>query len=158
MTDDWKPVGLYNVVDRPEYNCSLEEFRNGPHQMMFIHLTVHQWTKQALKIMKREFALLREHVTCPLYGAGDVDDDKWSSFVKLFGFKFLRNVNCTDGKQRRLFIHIKDDKKNEFKQTDHTVVPIVPVGTVERAAAVPVNSVQRREHSAQSSADGNPSQ
>src|SRR6187455_3003038 len=118
MTSDWKHIEEYTVVDCPEYYCGLEEFRRGDDQMMFIHMTVHQWSKAALTKAKREFKLLRQCVTCPIYSCGpmypndEADVKKWESFVKLFGFKFLTNAMCTDGKQRRVFIHLTDDNKN----------------------------------------------
>jgi hypothetical protein len=155
MTEDWKSVANYTVVDRPEYFCDLEEFRRGDDQMMFIHLQVRKWSKETLAIAKREFNLLRQFVTCPLYGAGEVDDEKWSSFVKLFGFKFLQNVICTDGKTRRLFIHIKDDKKNEFK-TNHPVVSTVNDAAVVRTSPVSEPSVLGSVRRSGESADSNP--
>lgn len=152
MLDDWKSIDEHTVVDCPEYYCGLEEFRRGQDQMMFIHFTVHQWSKATLKKAKREFDLLRQCVTCPLYGCGEVDDKKWESFVKLFGFQFLTDAICTDGKKRRVFIHIKDDDKNEFKQTTNATV--VSVGPVERTTAVPVASVQRSEQRLQPGENG----
>jgi hypothetical protein len=149
LLDDWKFVADHKVVDHPEYTCLLEEFRRGQDQMMFIHFEVHKWSKETLKLAKKEFALLRQFVTCPLYGCGEVDDEKWANFVKLFGFKFLTNAICTDGKSRRVFIHLTDDKKkNEQKQSNTNSV--VSVSPVECSAAVPVASVPRSAELVQS--------
>src|SRR6187455_1070457 len=96
---DWKDCGETTAVERPEYYCGLQEFRRGDDQMVFIHLTVRKWSKKTLKLALHDFALLRQFVTCPLYCAGEVDDKKFANWVRLFGFKFLTQAICTDGKE-----------------------------------------------------------
>lgn len=101
------------MLDTPEYVFEVQEFKRGTDQMVFIHLHIHKWTLSVLKRICREFAVFRKCVDVPLYAIAEWDDEKWAHFVSLFGFKFLNDVNCTDGKRRRLFIHLKDFEENE---------------------------------------------
>lgn len=106
--EGWRSVREDVAVDNPDYFCSLEEYRSSDNeQMVFIHATVKKpFTKELLKRFKGEFALLRKHTTgIPLFACADLDDHKWSSFVKLFGFKPLSTAVCTDGKTRRIYWH-----------------------------------------------------
>lgn len=106
MPDDWHSVREDIVLDHPEYQLSLEEYRRGEDQMVFIHLYVWKdWSAKLLKRFMHEWKILRKHVTCPLYACADIDDDKWSKFVQLFGFKPLSEAICTDGKTRRIYWH-----------------------------------------------------
>jgi hypothetical protein len=152
---DWKLVGYHEVRDTPDYHCGMDEYRRGKDQMMFIHFTFHNFTKKTLKQALAEFKLLRECVTCPLYACADHDDDKWRAFVKLFGFKPLIVGKCTDGKQRNIYIHIKEEPNNGRRLTDNPTV--LGQRTVERTAAVPEASIQRRtDGTRQSAASASP--
>lgn len=106
--DDWKNVGGPVVIDCPEFFFDLNEFQRGDDHMVFAHLTVHKWSLTVLKRILQDFAVFRTHVTCPLYALGSQDDEKWAAFVALLGFKFLTNVICENGEQRRLFMNFKD--------------------------------------------------
>jgi hypothetical protein len=107
---DWQKVGEWTPIDSPEYLFEVEEYRNGDKQMVFIHLHIWKWTISVLKRIRRDFNLFRQCVPCPIYTCGTADDDKFERFVSLFGWKPLTTIPCTDGKTRRLFIHINDNK------------------------------------------------
>jgi hypothetical protein len=101
----WQHIATHIPVNRPEYRWELDEYRNdADEQMMFAHLTVFKLTPSLIKQMLATWRLFREHVQCPLFAIGEVDDDKWSRFVSLFGFKFLMEVVCENGQHRRMFI------------------------------------------------------
>lgn len=113
--EGWRSVREDVGIDNEDYFVSLEEFRNiedPSKQMVFIHLTVKtKFSKELLKRFKHEFTLLRKHTAgVPIFALAADDDDKWSSFVKLFGFKLLSSANCTDGKTRRIFWHQGNDQ------------------------------------------------
>lgn len=117
QSEDWKFIEDTIVVDDADYICELSEYRRGADQMVFIHLTVRKWSLRVLKRLLHEFYLLREHVTCPLYAnPGPDDSGKWEAFVELLGFKFLTNVVCKNGQQRKLFVHIKNNKAMNVSQ------------------------------------------
>jgi hypothetical protein len=122
IDENWKQVSNHIICKRPEYIFELDEHRNGDAQMIFVHVTVHKWSKSTLKEMLSVFRTFRECVTCPLYAVGEVDDDKWASFVSLFGFRpLLDQVVCINGERRRLFVHLKQEQKNErLEQIRHT--------------------------------------
>lgn len=110
--DTWKSIREDIVLDHPEYELALEEFRNGPHQMVFIHLWVRKdWSKKLLKRFLYEWRVLRKHVTCPLYAAADTQDHKWEHFISLFGFKPL-TVAIWNGEPRRIYWHQNNDQFN----------------------------------------------
>ena len=112
---DWRFVREDVVFDYPEYRLALEEWRNGDQQMIFVALLVYYWSATMLKRFRREWAALRQHVTCPLYVWADVDDKKWERFVSLFGFKPF-TVAIQDGKRRRIFWHTNDFIDTTTKQ------------------------------------------
>lgn len=115
----WRALEEVVLIDKAEYHFAVEEFRCKEDQMVFLHLTVHQWTPAVYKEILRNWKLFRECVTCPLYAVGD---DKhpatWERFVSRLGFKPLMNVVCENGVERRLFIHLKE-KQDEFIHTEH---------------------------------------
>jgi hypothetical protein len=146
MTDDWIRIGETVAIENPEYELALEEYRRGADQMVFIHLWVKKdWSLALLKRFKHEFSVLRQHVTCPLYACSEADDDKWSKFVTLFGFKPLSEALCTDGVTRRIYWH----QGNDLLKT--TNANTVHAGTLVSSAAVPDDSLQRRADGAQPS-------
>ena len=143
MTADWQFMGEWTVVERPEYISEIGEYRRGEDQMVFLHMKIHKFSPRVLKQALADFKLLREFVTCPLYACGEVDDDKFEKWCRLFGFQYLSTALCTDGKQRRIFINFKDGNKNEFKQTANHVVPDARYAAVECSTAVSDPGVQR---------------
>jgi hypothetical protein len=112
MMNAWVPQEEVTVHDKPEYFFALEEFRRsrasdaGTDQMVFLHLTVHEWKPSVFKEILRNWKIFRKHVTCPLYVVGGVEDvEKWEAFVSLLGFKPFIDVVLENGRSRRLFVH-----------------------------------------------------
>jgi hypothetical protein len=127
--DDWIRIGETIAIDNNEYELALEEFRRGDDQMVFIHLWVKKdWSLALLKRFKYEFGVLRQHIKCPLYAMSEADDDKWSKFVTLFGFKPLSEALCTDGVSRRIYWHQGNDLFIT-KNNDAVVDESRPLGT-----------------------------
>lgn len=116
MIDGWTLVSEQKLIDCPEYLFELEEYRCGEKQMVFVHLHVWKWSKGLLKRLQDVFAKFRECVPGPIFTAGTHDDDKFLRFVSLFGWKPFTTIPCTDGKTRRLFIHIKNQKNTNVFQ------------------------------------------
>lgn len=105
LPEDWKRVAHHPAIDDPDFTLSLEEYRNGAHQMMFIDLGVRRWSPGMLRRFADGWKIFRKHITCPLFAFPDVDDGKWEKFVTRFGFKPLSTIQCTDGSFRRIFWH-----------------------------------------------------
>jgi hypothetical protein len=86
----WSSTNRWVLIDRPEYKFEVEELRSGSgEQMIFIHLQVNKWSKSTLKQMLSEFRLFREMQDVPLFATSPTPDEKWKSFVSLFGFEPL---------------------------------------------------------------------
>lgn len=105
----WQRVAEYTAHETPEYRFDLDEYRDGDKQMLFVHLAVTHCSPTTFREMRHVWSKFREVVTCPVYALGPDEDDKFANFVGLFGFKFLREVQCENGEQRRLFINVKDN-------------------------------------------------
>ena len=102
--DGWARVREDVALQTPEYKASLEVFERGGDQMVFIHLYVFApWSRTLLVRMQREWAFLRQHITCTLFARPDNDDAQWEHFIRLFGFKFLTVADFEDGSRRRIF-------------------------------------------------------
>lgn len=115
----WTPQGEVPIIDCPDYYFSLEEFRRGEDQMVFVHVNVYRWTASVFKEILRNWRLFRQHVVCPLFAvAGEDSSEKWERFVSRLGFKFHSNVVCENGAERRLFVHILDKNDERFIQSN----------------------------------------
>lgn len=110
--EGWHKEATWIVLDRPEYVFTLDEFKKGDKQMLFVHLKVYKHTKEVLTQLLAEWRLFRKCVTCPVYCHGINDDEKFHRFVSLFGWKQLCKAKCPDGKERRIYIHLTADNKN----------------------------------------------
>jgi hypothetical protein len=73
--------------------------------MTFVHLDVYYMSKEILKRLDKQWRLWRQCVPVVLYAISDDDEDVWAKFVKRFGFQYLSDIGCTDGKTRRLFVN-----------------------------------------------------
>lgn len=99
-------VATHTVQDNDAYCLTLNEYRRGDDQFIMTHFSVKHFSLSTLKRMKREWSVLRECVSAPLYAVcNDGDEDKWVHFVSAFGFKPTgKNISCNNGATRRLFI------------------------------------------------------
>lgn len=114
----WQRVSEVIPVDDDDYQLRLTEERSGDNSMVFIHLKVKRWTSSVLKRLLRDFKLLRQHVTCPLFCYADDDDEKWEHFVTHFGFRPLTTVLLNNGEARRLFFSETTPHELQRKQED----------------------------------------
>lgn len=100
--EGWEPRVI--VVDEPEYTASIQTYDPGNgHKMTFAHLDVFYMGPDVFKRLRRQFKLFREHVPVVLYCMGNEDSSKYERFLSYFGFKYLKEVACTDGRTRRLY-------------------------------------------------------
>jgi hypothetical protein len=94
------------VLDEPEYTASYHITDLGEGRLMtFVHLDVYYMSKEILKRLDKQWRLWRQCVPVVLYAISDDDEDVWAKFVKRFGFQYLSDIGCTDGKTRRLFVN-----------------------------------------------------
>lgn len=102
-------VAIYTAHETPDVTFQLEEYRDAEgQQMLLAHLTVHQWTVQSLKRIRRDWALFRQIIKTPLFASPMEDDPRWVKFVTLMGWRPFSTVLCHDGVERPLFIHKVD--------------------------------------------------
>jgi hypothetical protein len=85
------------VAIQPAYTIYYEEYEH----RTFTHADVYKWTPVIAKEFKMVHALLQQIHSDPFYCL--VDNPKLEKFVKFLGYKFLKEVICTDGAIRRIF-------------------------------------------------------
>lgn len=144
----WVPQGEVPIIDCPDYYWSLEEFRRGEDQMVFVHLTVRKWTPRVWRNLQHVWSLFRKCVVCPLWAVSEDGTPKFEHFVSRLGFEFHSNVVCENGAERRLFVHLIDRKNVRPISTTDYKQPIseldVHVQPVERTVSVSDAGVPRR--------------
>lgn len=95
------------VADEPEFTISYHVQELGEGQVMtFVHLDVYYFSASILRRIKELYERFRtfdDSVT--LFCMGEEDDNKFAKFVSHLGFEYLRDIPCTDGKTRRLFVN-----------------------------------------------------
>lgn len=82
---------------QPAYTIYYEEYDD----RTFTHADVYRWTPTIAKEFKMVHTLLQQIHGDPFYCL--VDNPKLEKFVDGLGYKFLREVTCTDGVIRRIF-------------------------------------------------------
>jgi hypothetical protein len=105
------PGQRFVVWDEPEYTAEMHIEDLDGELMHFFHLDVFYFSPRILRQMVKQWIVFREHVPVVLFCMGDEDDDKWKRFISHFGFQYLRDVPCTDGKTRRIFINLGPTKE-----------------------------------------------
>jgi hypothetical protein len=94
------------VLDPPEYTASYHTVDLGEGCVMtFAHLDVYYFSPAVLRDLREKWRIFRENVDCALFRMGDNDDAKFERFIRMFGFQYVSEVECTDGKTRRLFVN-----------------------------------------------------
>jgi len=93
------------IWDQPEYTASTHVADLGEGQLMtFFHVDVYFLSKEILQDMLQRWQVFRKTVPIVLFAMGEVDDEKFHRFVSLVGFQKLKEIPCTDGKTRRLYV------------------------------------------------------
>lgn len=94
------------IWSEPEYDADMHVEDLGEGRLMhFLHLDVYYFSSSILRQMLKQWRMFRSNVTGPLFCMGDVDDDKFARFIAHFSFQYLREIPCTDGQMRRLFVN-----------------------------------------------------
>jgi len=100
------PGMRFVVWDGTEYIAEMHYEDLGEGRLMpFFHLDVFYFSPEILKRMLKEWEEHRHTVPTPLFCMGEEDDEKFSRFISKFGFQYLTDCPCTDGKTRRLFVN-----------------------------------------------------
>jgi hypothetical protein len=102
-----KLVAQHVAHDTDYCKFEIEEYRTDEgHPMLLAHLHVKQWSPSALKKIRHDWKVFRQHITAPLFATPMVDDDKWRKFVTLMGWRPTgQMVLCRDGIERPIYIH-----------------------------------------------------
>lgn len=69
-----------------EYTLSIEAVQVGGEPMRFIHCEVRRWSARVAVKLRHDVITLAGAIGAPLYAYKLEPDDKWRSFVALFGF------------------------------------------------------------------------
>lgn len=79
-------------------------------RMPFFHLQVWFLNHNVLRDMLKEWKAFRTRTPDRIFTMADVDTPALDRLRLKFGFKFLAEIPCTDGKVRRLFVHDASDE------------------------------------------------
>lgn len=102
-------VRQYLAHETSDYTFELDEYRDEHgQQLMLSHIRMKRWSASVLKRLLRDWRVLRQCVTCPLFACPQVDDARWVKFVTRLGYRPLQKIICNDGLERPLYIHTTD--------------------------------------------------
>lgn len=91
------------VIIKPEYTVSFERYLG----LTFIHCSVVKWSPAVRKRLMDDFLSLVYLHDDPIYAVHEIGDEKHLKFLRLFGFKFVKQVKSTDLKLREIFVRSK---------------------------------------------------
>jgi len=92
--------------DQPEYTASIHEAKLSEEvTMTFFHLDVFYLDHKILKEMRQRWKEFREVFPVVLFTMGDNDTKALNRLREMFGFQYLKDIPCSDGKSRRLYVH-----------------------------------------------------
>lgn len=80
-------------------------------EMTFFHLDVYYMSPSVLKSMLRAWREYRHTLPQRLFTMGDQDTDALDRLRERFGFRYLNDIPCTDGRIRRLYVHFGPTKE-----------------------------------------------
>ena len=104
--NDFTFVQRYPARTTEDYLFEIDEYRRASgEQFLLAHIRVHHWSASVCKRILKEWRVLRQCVTAPLFACPELDDERWRKFVSMLGFKPLQQVICNNGATRPLFIH-----------------------------------------------------
>lgn len=92
------------VMERKYYTVEYEQVEN--HTT--IHCDVHKYSKTIRKQLLKDLDLLMSMRQSPLI-AVHMDNKKHRKFLEMMGFEILVNGECSDGKNRDIYILDKQD-------------------------------------------------
>lgn len=107
MTNDvpetTEPVLVYDGTD---YIASYTTYvlDNGP--MVMFHLDVFYFSHTVLRDMEQKWAVFRSVFKNPIFCHLEDDTERGLRFLSRFGFVPVGEVPCTDGKSRRVYVHL----------------------------------------------------
>lgn len=95
------------LYESPEMEASVHWVVMDGRYMPFFHLEVFEpWSMWLFRTSKKRFAeWLAKWKQFPLFTYSDEDSEVLDRLRVHFGFEYLRDVPCSDGKIRRLFVH-----------------------------------------------------
>ena len=104
--NQWHQTDRIQVWSEVEYDAFVDAYiLPDGQEMIFFHLETFRMSKDVLKSMKRAWEVFRTANTMPLFVMQDVETPAHRRLVEMFGFQYLREVPCTDGLTRNLFVH-----------------------------------------------------
>jgi hypothetical protein len=72
----------------------------------FAHVYIWSFSPSTLRRIKEQWQAKRPLMPRILMAQGDVTDDKWVRWVRMFGFHpLIENVPCTDGELRNIYVN-----------------------------------------------------
>lgn len=108
MIDDAAPDPTPRITlwEDPDFYASMDARDMGDGALMwFFHLDVHRMTPGVLKRMLRAWTSIRRDNPGLLFTMAIQDSDALDRLRLMFGYQYLRDVPCTDGNVRKLYVH-----------------------------------------------------
>lgn len=97
-------VAIYECI---EFEASVHWAVIDGNFMPFFHLEVFEpWTPRMFRHAKRTFdRWISDWKQFPMFTMADEDSEVLDRLREHFGFTFFKEIPCSDGKNRRLFVH-----------------------------------------------------
>lgn len=96
------------IYERPEMEASVQWFAVGPGQYMpFFHFDLHErWSVWLFRHAKKKFdSWIADWKSFPIFTHAEEDSEVLDRLREHFGFTYFGEIPCTDGKNRRLYVH-----------------------------------------------------
>jgi hypothetical protein len=86
----------------------------GQCRVPFMHLSVASPTSpRVMRELKELWGRLQWDLPPIMFAAATVDDDRITRLARWFGFQYLSTAPCSDGKERRIFVHYRPTNKEK---------------------------------------------
>jgi hypothetical protein len=107
MTDDlYEETERVLVWSEVEYDASVHALKlPDGEEMLFFHLDVFYMSPSVMKSMLKAWDIFRTANPYPLFTMQTDETPASRRLVEKFGFEWLRELPCTDGKTRNIFVH-----------------------------------------------------
>ena len=101
------PRIVFYEEDDFSYEISLLQVEPGK-LLYFAHVYIWDFKPSTLRRIKEQWQARRSQMPRILFAQGDVTDDKWVRWVRMFGFRpLIDNVPCNDGETRHIYVNFR---------------------------------------------------
>ena len=86
------------------YNKDYTVYFENDYKFTFIHCDCIRWTKSVKQDLLSDLKKLFEIHRSEVYAIHEIDDEKHKKFLKIVGFKYLKDFIGSDTKLRQIFV------------------------------------------------------